>query len=63
MQAGLDALYGLPIDNWRNYDAQIDAVDAAALRRFAQTYLLPARRTQLVVRPGSPEDPGSSGLP
>ena len=63
MQAGLDVLYGLPIDNWRNYDAQIDAVDAAALRRFAQTYLLPARRTQLVVRPGSPEDPGSSGLP
>jgi zinc protease len=51
MQAGLNALYGLPIDDWRNYDAHVDAVDAAALQRFAQTYLLPARRTQLVVRP------------
>ena len=51
MQAGLNALCGLPPDEWKNYDAHIDAVDAAALQRFAQTYLLPARRTQLVVQP------------
>ena len=51
MQAGLNALCGLPVNDWTNYDAQIEAVDAAALQRFAQTYLQAARRTQLVVRP------------
>jgi zinc protease len=56
MQAGLNVLCGLPVEDWKNYDAHIDAVDATALQRFAQTYLLPARRTQLIVRPG-----GASG--
>jgi zinc protease len=51
MQAGLNALCGLPVDEWADYDAHVDAVDAATLRRFAQTYLLETRRTQLVVRP------------
>lgn len=53
MQAGLNALYGLPVEDWKNYDAHVDAVDAGALRRFAQAYFQPARRTQLVVRPGA----------
>jgi zinc protease len=51
MQAGLNALYGLPVEDWKNYDAHVDAVDVAALQRFAQTYFQTARRTQLVVRP------------
>jgi len=51
MQAGLNVLYGLPVEDWKNYDAHIDAVDAAALQRFAQACFQPARRTQLVVRP------------
>ena len=51
MQAGLNALCGLPIEDFKDYDAHIEVVDAAALRRFAQTYLLPARRTQLVIQP------------
>jgi zinc protease len=51
MQAGLNALYGLPVEDWKNYDAHLDAVDLAALQRFAQTCFQTARRTQLVVRP------------
>ena len=51
MQAGLNALYGLPVNDWKNYDAHLDAVTARDLQHFAQEYLQPARRTQLVVQP------------
>jgi zinc protease len=51
MQAGLNALYGLPVEDWKNYDAHVDAVDGAALQRFALSYLRKTRCTQLVVRP------------
>jgi len=51
MQAGLNVLYGLPVEDWKNYGAHIDAVDVAALQRFAQSCFQPARRTQLIVRP------------
>ena len=51
MQAGLNALYGLPVNDWKNYDAHIDAVTVADLQRFAQACFQRARRTQLVVRP------------
>ncbi len=51
MQAGLNALYGLPVNDWQNYDARVDAVTAADLQRFAQAGLQPALRTQLVVKP------------
>jgi zinc protease len=51
MQAGLNALYGLPVNDWKNYDAHIDAVTVGDLRRFARACFQRARRTQLVVRP------------
>ncbi len=51
MQAGLNALQGQPINDWRNYDARIDAVSAADLAAFASRYFVRAQRTQLVVRP------------
>jgi zinc protease len=51
MQAGLNALQGQPINDWRNYDARIDAVTIADLAAFASRYFLRAQRTQLVVRP------------
>ncbi len=50
-QAGLSVLQGQPADDWKNYDARVDAVSASDLARFAATYLSPSRRTQLVVRP------------
>lgn len=51
MQAGLNALQGQPINDWKNYDARIDAVTVADLADFARRRLTRAQRTQLVVRP------------
>jgi|GEM_PF-5585360 len=51
MHAGLNALYGLPINDWKNYDARIEAVSGGDLARFAQRYFQRKLRTQLVVTP------------
>lgn len=51
MQAGLNALQGQPINDWKNYDGRIDAVTIADLAEFARRRLTRAQRTQLVVRP------------
>lgn len=50
-QAGLNAIYGLPVNDWKNYGAHIDAVRIEDLTRFARTYLQRAGRLRLVVRP------------
>lgn len=50
-QAALNAVYGLPLNDWRHYDAHIDAVTRDDLQRFAQRYLVTAQRVQLVVHP------------
>ncbi len=52
MQAGLNALYGLPINDWKNYDGRIEAVTRADLSQFARNYFQRERRTQLIVTPG-----------
>jgi zinc protease len=52
MQAALNAVYGLPLNDWRNYDARIDAVTLADAQAFARRYFQPGSRVQLVVRPG-----------
>ncbi|MEY2878706.1 MAG: hypothetical protein RLZZ15_1086 [Verrucomicrobiota bacterium] len=51
MQAGLNALQGRPINDWKNYDGRVDAVTIADLAAFARRYFTRAQRTQLVVRP------------
>ncbi len=51
MQAALNSLCGLPVNDWKNYDAQIMAVTRTQLAEFAQRYFRRDRRTQLVVRP------------
>ncbi len=51
MQAGLNALYGLPVNDWKNYGAHVDAVTRDHLARFAQRYFQRTQRTQLVVQP------------
>jgi zinc protease len=50
-QAALNAVYGLPVNDWRNYDAHIDAVTLPDLQAFAQKYFNAGQRTQLVVKP------------
>ncbi|MDO8539926.1 MAG: pitrilysin family protein [Opitutaceae bacterium] len=51
MQAGLNALQGQPINDWKNYDGRIDAVTIADLAAFATRYFSRAQRTQLIVSP------------
>ncbi len=51
LQAALDMLQGRPLNDWKNYDAHIDAVTPGRLAEFARRYFQPALRTQLVVRP------------
>ncbi|HWA84763.1 MAG TPA: pitrilysin family protein [Opitutus sp.] len=51
MHAALNVLQGLPANDWKNYDARVDAITIAALAEFAQRYLRKELRTQLVVRP------------
>jgi zinc protease len=51
MLAGVNALQGQPVNDWRNHDARIEAVTIAHLAAFAQRYFRRDRRTQLIVRP------------
>jgi zinc protease len=51
MQAGLNALQGQPVNDWKNYDRRIDAVTIASLASFASHYFVRGKRTQLIVRP------------
>lgn len=50
-QAALNAVYGLPVNDWRNYDAHIDRVTLADLRALALRYFVLPQRVQLVVKP------------
>jgi zinc protease len=51
MQAGLNALQGQPVNDWKNYDAHISAVTIPQLAEFAARRFTRTQRTQLVVRP------------
>lgn len=51
MQAGLNALQGQPINDWKNYDSRIDAVTVADLAEFARRRFTREQRTRLIVRP------------
>jgi len=51
MQAALNSVYGLPVNDWRTYDARVDAVTLASIRDFALRYFNPGQRVQLVVKP------------
>jgi zinc protease len=51
MHAGLNTLYGLPVDDAATYDAHIDGVTVADLQAFAQKRFQRNLRTQLVVKP------------
>ena len=51
MQASLNALYDLPINDWRNYDARIDAITRDQLKDFAKRRFNAKQRVQVVVRP------------
>lgn len=51
MQAGLNVLQGLPVNDWKHYDERIDRVSIGDLTDFANRYFRREIRTQLVVCP------------
>jgi zinc protease len=51
MQASLNAVYGLPVNDWRTYDARVDAVTLADIQAFARRYFEAGQRVQMVVKP------------
>ncbi len=51
MQAGLNATYGLPINDWIKFDALVDGVSVDDLVEFVGTYLTAEKRFELVVTP------------
>jgi len=51
LQAALNAVYGLPVNDWKNYDAKIDTVTIEQLRDFARARFTPEQRVELIVRP------------
>ena len=51
MNAGLNVLYGLPVEDTAAYDAHIDAAGIADLKEFARRRFQRKLRTQLVVTP------------
>ncbi len=50
-QASLNVAYGMPANDWREYDARIDAVSEADLQAFARRYFQASERVELVVGP------------
>jgi zinc protease len=51
MQAALNSIYGLPVNDWRTYDARVDAVTLASIQAFARRYFQAGQRVQMVVKP------------
>ena len=51
MQAGLNVLQGLPVNDWKTYDARIEAVTEEEIAAFALRRFQRVVRTQLIVRP------------
>jgi zinc protease len=50
-QAGLAVLFGLPVNDWKKYDARVEAVTREDLARFASKYLGAENRIRLTVTP------------
>ncbi len=48
-QAAMNVAYGLPANDWRNYDKRVDAITISDLQRFARDYLTEAHRVELVI--------------
>ena len=51
MAAALNAVYHLPVNDWRTYDARIDAITLADIQAFARKYFVSGQRVQVVVKP------------
>lgn len=50
-QAAMNVAYGLPVNDWQNFDSLIDAVTIDDLKGFALKYFVPSKCVELVVGP------------
>ncbi|MCH6258128.1 insulinase family protein [Puniceicoccaceae bacterium K14] len=50
-QAAMNVAYGLPANDWENYDSRVDSVSVDSLQNFARTYLSQVNRVELVIGP------------
>jgi zinc protease len=48
-QAALNAVYGLPVNDWRDYDSHIDRVTVDDLKEFALKRFCPENRVQVLI--------------
>ena len=48
-QAAMNIAYGLPANDWRDYDARIESVTVEGLALFAKTYFKTEHRVELVI--------------
>ena len=55
IQAALNAIYGLPVNDWRYYDAKIDAVNLEDLEKFARVRFTSENRLQLLAGAVTPK--------
>ena len=51
MQAALNVTYGLPVNDWMNFDEKLDLVTIEDLAEFATKYFSADKRLELIVRP------------
>lgn len=51
LESGLNALYGLDINQWKKWDSEIEAITLQDLQVFAQKYLSAKNRLKLFVLP------------
>ncbi|MCZ6672656.1 MAG: pitrilysin family protein [Verrucomicrobia bacterium] len=51
MQAGLNVTYGLPVNDWMNFDAKVDKVTVKDLAQFVESYFSEDKRLEMIVRP------------
>jgi zinc protease len=51
LHASLNLLFGKPVEEWKTYDARLDALTPDDIATFARTQLDPSRRMRLTVRP------------
>ena len=53
MHAALNEIYGLPLNDWKDYDERVDAISVADVGEFATKNFPPEREVRLVVNPGA----------
>lgn len=51
MEAGINRLHGLPVNDFKGYDARVDAVRVKHLQAFANEFFRPEKKVTLVIGP------------